>query len=217
MDAVAIGTSVKDAHGRVVRLLGTIQDITERKRAEEALAWEQYLLNALLQNVPDHIYFKDTEGRFIRISRAHAVLFGLSDPTQAVGKTDFDFFSEEHAHPAYEDEQEIVRTGRSLTKEEKETWPDRPDTWVFTTKMPLRDQEGKTIGTFGISRDITERKQAEEKLLQQLNELRRWQEVTLGREDRNMQLKAEVNKLLIRLGEPVHYPSQEKNVSKDTL
>ena len=140
------------------------RDITERKRAEEALAWEEYLLNALLQNVPDHIYFKDTESRFMRISRAQAEIFGLSDPSQAVGKTDSDFFTEEHARLAYEDEQEIIRTGRLLSKEEKETWSDRPDTWVLTTKMPLRDEEGKIIGTFGISRDITDRKRAEDAL-----------------------------------------------------
>jgi hypothetical protein len=75
--------------------------------------------------------------------------------------------------------------------------------------------EGKIA--LGYCSNITARRQAEDKLFQQLNELRRWQEVTLGREDRNMQLKAEVNKLLIRLGEPIRYPSQEKDASKDAL
>ncbi|MEP6895659.1 MAG: response regulator, partial [Chloroflexota bacterium] len=79
----------------------------------------------------------------------------------------FDFFGEEHARPAFEDEQEIIRTGQFLNKEEKETWPDRPDTWALTTKMPLRDQHGKTIGTFGISKDITELKQAEAEILRE--------------------------------------------------
>jgi len=135
---------------------------TERKSApEEVLAKEQYLLNTLLDNVPDYIYFKDIESRFIRTSKAHAKAFGLSDPAQVIGKTDFDFFTEEHASPAYDDEQEIIRTGQPLSKEERETWPDHPDTWVLTTKIPLRNQEGKIIGTFGVTRDITERKQAE--------------------------------------------------------
>ncbi len=157
---------LRDPEGKIIGLVGISRDITARKQAEEALAWEEYLLNALLQNVPDHIYFKDTESRFMRISRAQAEIFGLSDPSQAVGKTDFDFFTEDHARPAYEDEQEIIRTGRPLSKEEKETWPDRPDTWVLTTKMPLRDKEGKIIGTFGISRDITGRKRSEEEIRQ---------------------------------------------------
>jgi PAS domain S-box-containing protein len=133
---------------------------------EEALAWERYLLKTLMDNVPDAIYFKDTDSRFIRTSKAHAGRwFGLSDPAQAVGKTDFDFFSEEHARQAYEDEQEIIRTGQPLLNvEERETWPDRPDTWVVTSKMPLRDEEGKIVGTFGLTRDITGRKRAEEAL-----------------------------------------------------
>ena len=96
-----------------------------------------------------------------------AKAFGLGDPAEILGKTDFDFFTEEHARQAYEDEQEIIRTGQSFTKEEKETWPDRPDTWVLTTKMPLRDHEGKIIGTFGMSKDITERKRMEDTLAEQ--------------------------------------------------
>jgi PAS domain S-box-containing protein len=149
------------------------KEIAERKQIEEALAFERDLLRALMQNLPDHIYFKDTYSRFIRINTAQAHRFGLSDPAQAVGKTDFDFFTEEHARPAYEAEQEIIKTGQPLLNlEERETWPDRPDTWVSTTKMPLRDETGAVVGTFGISRDITERKQIEEALARERNLLR---------------------------------------------
>jgi PAS domain S-box-containing protein len=134
----------------------------ERKQAEEALAHEQYLMQTLMDNIPDHIYFKDRASRFIRTSKAHAQSFGLSEPAQMAGKTDFDFFTEEHARVAYEDEQRIIQTGQPLMNiEEKETRPSRPDTWALTTKMPLRDKEGQIIGTFGISKDITERKWAE--------------------------------------------------------
>jgi rsbT co-antagonist protein RsbR len=122
------------------------------------------LLRALMDNLPDAIYFKDAESRFIAVNKAQADRFGL-EPAQAVGKSDFDFFTEEHARPAYEAEQEIIRTSQPLLNlEERETWPDRPDTWVATTKLPLRDHAGNIIGTFGISRDITDRKRAEEAL-----------------------------------------------------
>lgn len=153
-------------------------ELAERMRAEAALAKEQYLLHALLSAVPDYIYFKDDKGRFIRTSNAHAQAFGLSDSAQVIGKTDFDFFTEEHARQAYEDEQNILRTGQPLTKEEKETWPDRPDTWVLTTKMPLCDQQGSIIGTFGISKDISERKQAEAELEQSVSTLHATLEAT---------------------------------------
>jgi len=83
------------------------------------LAREKYLLNAILENMPEHIYFKDNKSRFIRVSKAQARSFGLDDPGEMVGKTDFDYFTEEHAQPAFDDEQEIIRTGETLTKEEE--------------------------------------------------------------------------------------------------
>jgi len=142
-------------------------DTTERKKAEQELNYERYLLNTLMDNIPDHIYFKDNKSRFIRVNRATANIFGLSDPSQAEGKTDYDFFTEEHAEPAFKDELEVMRTGKLLiNKEEKETFPGGVYKWASTTKVPLKDEEGKIIGTIGISRDITNSKQAEEELLQ---------------------------------------------------
>ncbi|MBN2091370.1 PAS domain S-box protein [candidate division KSB1 bacterium] len=138
------------------------RDITINKQAMEALAHEQNLLQTLMDNIPDHIYFKDIESRFIRINRAQMRWFGLDDIAKVLEKTDFDFFAEEHARQAFEDEQQIIRTGEPVVGiEEKESWPDGKDTWVSTTKMPLRNQQGEIIGTFGISRDITEHKRAE--------------------------------------------------------
>jgi PAS domain S-box-containing protein len=160
-DVNAVGMSVD---GRVCNA-GFFRDITERKRAEQALAQERGLLRALMDNLPDYIYFKDRQSRFLRTNRAHAKAFGLSDPAQAVGKTDFDFFAAEHAQQAYNDEQEVINNGNQMTaKEEKETWPDGRVTWVSTIKMPFRDANGAIVGTFGLSRDITERKRAEQAL-----------------------------------------------------
>jgi len=143
----------------------TLGAALRRKQAEAALMEERHLLCALLDNLPECIYFKDRESRFTRINRAHAKVFGLNDPAQALGKTDFDFFSDEHAQQAFADEQEIMRRGQPmLAKEEKETWLDGRVTWVSTTKIPLRDGQGSIIGTFGISRDCTERKRAEQEM-----------------------------------------------------
>jgi PAS domain S-box-containing protein len=134
------------------------------RRTNEQLEHERFLLRTLMDNLPDRIYFKDTGSRFLRNSRAHLKRFGLKKSEEAAGKTDFDFFSEEHAREAFTDEQDLMRTGQPLTKEERETWPDGKVTWALTTKMPLRDEKGNIIGTFGISHDITDRIHAEEAL-----------------------------------------------------
>ncbi len=138
-----------------------------RKQAEEDVLQERHLLGSLMDTVPDSIYFKDAESRFLRINKALADRFGLASPADAIGKTDSDFFTEEHARRARDDERSILRSGRPIVgKEEKETRGGDGEAWVSTTKMPFRDSDGRIIGTFGISRDITESKKAEEALRQ---------------------------------------------------
>ena len=137
----------------------------ERKRVEVALEAERDLFQTLQENVPDRIYFKDAQGRFLRVNRAWLDLFHLSTARDAIGKTDFDFFSEEHARRAFADELCILQTGKPvLGIVEKETFPDGRIAWVITSKLPMRDKQGRMVGTFGISRDITELKLTEEKL-----------------------------------------------------
>jgi len=126
--------------GGVNHILTVTKDISLRKRVEEKLAREQFLVNALMDNLTDHIYFKDRESRFLRVNKGQSVSLGLNDPASAVGKTDFDFFTDEHAKQAYEDEQNIIRTGEPLNIEEKETHPYGTDTWVSTVKMPLNNE-----------------------------------------------------------------------------
>ncbi len=156
-----LSASLIDLDG-VPHILTVTKDITDRKNIEDTLLREQFLVKALMDNLTDHIYFKDLNSRFIRINKAQAQFFALEDPAQAVGKSDFDFFTGEHANQAFEDEQNIIRTGIALNIEEKETNPNGTYTWVSTVKSPLYDIKGSLIGTFGISRDITEQKRFEE-------------------------------------------------------
>jgi PAS domain S-box-containing protein len=147
--------------------LATITDITDRVRAEHALRDREALFNSLISTIPDKLYFKDRQSRFVQINESMAKYFGLKSASEAVGKSDFDIFSEKHARQAFEDEQRIMATGEPLIGvEESETWPDGRVTWVSTTKVPLRDAEGRINGLVGISRDITERKTLEAQYLQ---------------------------------------------------
>ncbi|HWS89531.1 MAG TPA: PAS domain-containing protein [Pyrinomonadaceae bacterium] len=163
---LASGGAVYGPGGEKLGAVVVMRDFTEQKEAQEALRRESTLLHALMDNIPDAIYFKDTESRFTRVNR-HAPYRGGNAPEEVVGKTDFDFFVEEHARAAYEDEQRVMKTGVPLVdKEECETYTDGSQTWLSTTKVPVFDEEGHVTGLVGISRDISERKRAEEARLE---------------------------------------------------
>ncbi len=141
------------------------RDMTVRREAKEELRTERGLRNTLVDTVPDCVYFKDSSLRFTRVNKALARRLGLTDPREAIGKTEFDFYPSERAQAALDSDQEILRTGQLIAgKEEKEVWEDGRITWAFVTKAPLYDDSGRVVGTFGISRDITAGKFAEEEL-----------------------------------------------------
>ena len=157
--------AIRDSQNKTLSYDGTVEDITDRKRTEEALAKERNFLQALMDNIPDGIYFKDMESRFIQVNPAQARHLGITNPEEMLNKTDFDYFTEEHARPAFEDEQAIMLSGEPIVgKVEKEIWPGGKEGWVSTTKMPLRDHEGRIVGTFGLSRDITDVKKMQNAL-----------------------------------------------------
>ena len=144
-----------------------ISDFTSQRQAERALAAERDLLQALMDNIPDTIYFKDTSSRFTRINRAQAKILGVAEPEQAIGKTDLDFQDPNLAQTFLEEEQHLVQTGQSLINRlEYNPTPDGKPRWFSATKVPIKDEVGGVTSIVGISRDITERKQAEDALQQ---------------------------------------------------
>ena len=152
-------------HKVVERTAKLMKEIAERKKTEAELNHERDMLRALMDNSSDQIYFKDTQSRFLQCSKAMAEKFGAKDVKELLGKSDADFFGEEHARLAFEDEQEIIRTGQPVIgKVEREGWKNDQETWALTSKIPLRSKAGEIIGTFGISKDITAIKEAETKL-----------------------------------------------------
>ena len=154
----------RNKQGEIIGTFGISKDVTALVDAEETLARERELLRTLLENVPDRIYFKDRDSHFVRLSRSFLTFHG-AQVGDIVGKTDADLFTEEHARPALEDEQRILRSGEPLIgKLEKETHPSGRVTWALTSKMPWRDVQDNIIGTFGISKDVTAIKHAEAEL-----------------------------------------------------
>jgi len=144
--------------------------VIERKKSIKALARERNLLHALMNNIADSIYFKDNKNRFVMVNKAKAEHSGVT-PKNIIGKTDFDFLPKEIARQSFADDNYVMKSGRPLIdKIEKIIHLNKIDHWVSVTKVPWYDEEGKIIGTIGITRDITERKKAEEVLLKSQQE-----------------------------------------------
>ena len=160
------GAPIMDEYGNIEGAVLVFRDITQQKKAKSALEFEKSLIDALLNYFPEYIFFKDLKSRFYRVSKSLATeVFGLNDPKEAIGKSDFDFFPEQFAQVDYKSEQDIITTGKSIIdKEEKRQWVNGSVSWASSTKMPLVNSKGEIIGTFGISKNITENKQMQEAL-----------------------------------------------------
>jgi len=136
------------------------------------------LFESLMEQTADRIYIKDRKSRFVAVSQTLADIHGYSNRSELEGVTDFDLFSNEHAQQAFDDEQRIIKTGKSMINVvEKETWPDGSIRWVMSSKAPLKLQSGKLVGILGITRDITNEKLAQERLAQSEQQLREQNEI----------------------------------------
>jgi PAS domain S-box-containing protein len=193
-------------HGRV--LLSMLED---QKRTEEALEREQYLMRILMDTIPDMIWFKDRDGRFLRVNKAQAKRLGALDTLEIIGKTDFDFFSAEHAKIAFEQELSIINNGELIINDDELlAYNDRPSEWVSVTKLPLYDQNQNIIGTYGLARDISERKKAEEELKTAYDAtLEGWAAALELREKETANHSRNVVEMTLRLAEKYDFSEEE--------
>jgi PAS domain S-box-containing protein len=171
---------LKREDGVVTGIRASVQDITGEKQIEQVLARERDLLRALMDHLPDYIYFKDVNSRFIRINRAHARHFGLPKPEDATGKSDADFFSAMEARQKLVDEQCLLATGNPILGLVEITDRVEGTRWVSSTKVPIYGADGKITGLVGISRDITASKQAElewQAMEAQLRQSQKWESI----------------------------------------
>lgn len=153
-----------DESGSCIGMVGVSRDVTREHQAEEALKYEKELMNLLMDNIPDRIYFKDKDSRFIRANKALAKMFGKEEPEELYGKTDFDFHDPIHAKLAFEDEKQLMKEGKPLIGKIESHMLEVNRIWESTTKIPLFDKNHDVMGMVGISRDFTKQKQLEEAL-----------------------------------------------------
>ncbi|MCS7091557.1 MAG: PAS domain-containing protein [Verrucomicrobiota bacterium] len=146
-------------------VVGTVQDVTERRGWEERLATERSILRTLVDHLPVAIYLKDTAARKTLVNPVDQRNLGVQCEAEALGRTDFEFFPREQAEAFYADDLRVLTTGQPvLNREERITRPDGSQGWLLTSKVPLRDAQGRIVGLAGIGVDITERKRADEQV-----------------------------------------------------
>lgn len=164
---------LRDEQGRIIGLVGVGKEITEQKRVEGALRHENALMDALMNNIPDSIYFKDRQCRLLRINRKMMQDLKLDDMSQAIGKTDIDLFGEEFGRVTLASDQRLMTIGRPVVGlTESRQLEDGRINWTSTTKVPMRDNSGEIIGLVGITREINEVMRANEEREQERNLLR---------------------------------------------
>ena len=160
-----------DEAGNILGIVGSALDITYLKETEEALSGERNLLRTLIDQLPIKIFIRDTMGKFVVINKEYANYLHLKEPQEAIGKSILELLSHQivdEGQKSLDEDKEIILSGRPLINNER-SYRNYDDeiTWEITTKLPLKDNEGKVIGVMGISLDITDKKNAENKIIEQ--------------------------------------------------
>ncbi|KXA94757.1 hypothetical protein AKJ36_02300 [candidate division MSBL1 archaeon SCGC-AAA259I07] len=173
-DWLVRGSPVRDEEGNIIGAIETTLDITERKEKQKKLDFKTGLLDDLMDNIPDIIYFKDEDARFVEVNQSKAEEVGEENRESLYGKTDFDYYPEERAEKSYKDDMRVIEEEKPvIQREERHETPEGEDYWLEATKVPRYDDEGNITGLLGISRDITERKKMEEELQKSERKFRR--------------------------------------------
>ena len=158
---------VRDAAGQPEYHIRVIEDISKRKEAEEAVARERSLLRTVVDALPDRIYAKDREGRFLLQNATNVRAHGAKSADELIGKTVYDIFPPEAAKRFEAEDRSIIESGEPvLNRERASTDPSGAMRWVVSSKMPFRDPDGRVIGIVGVNRDISDYKRMEEALRQ---------------------------------------------------
>ena len=213
---------LRNAKGKVIGLVGIGRNITREKLAEiklkertDVIEQERNQLRTLIDNLPDRIYIKDKESRFIAANEMLAKIMGVSSPTELIGKCDHDFYNLEMANKFYRDEQEIIKSGKPLINIEETGLDEHKEkVIILTTKIPLKNSKGESIGLVGIGRNITKIKRIEAQLRKQTEDLQEVNVLLEERQEEVQQQAEELNAQTENLKE-VNTELQKLNATKD--
>jgi PAS domain S-box-containing protein len=170
--------AVRDGSGKTIFFEGITEDITEHKKAEEALLASHGILDGIINTIPVRVFWKDRDLKYLGCNTIFAKDAGRSEPKELIGKDDYQMGWRDQAELYRADDRQVIESGRSkILIEEPQTTPDGKTIVLLTSKMPLRGSDGKIIGVLGTYMDITERKKAEDALIESEKKLRETQEL----------------------------------------
>jgi PAS domain S-box-containing protein len=199
-------TIIKNSEGKIIGTLSSGEDITEKKEIEEKIKDSETTLQQVLDLLPVRIFWKDKSLNYLGCNKVFAEDAGFKSPKELLGKNDFQMSWKEQAEPYRADDKRIIESGKSkLNFEEPQTTPDGKKIWLLTSKTPLKNSNDEIIGILGTYSDITERKKIEFELEKKVEELQKFQSLTVDRELKMIELKKEVNELLKQLGRQSKY------------
>ncbi len=191
---------LRDRNGEIIGTCGISREISQLKEMEEQLASERNLLRNVIDNLPDLVYLKDTEGRYLLDNIAHQRWLRASDESEVRGRTVFDFYPDEVARGFHEDDVSILHSGEPLlNREERIIDSNGSERWVLTAKIPWRGEDGTMLGLVCVSRDVTERKQAEEELRQAYFDLARSREEVIAAMEKMQTAHQELHEVQLQL------------------
>jgi len=196
-------TRIKQA-GKTISLTIVARNVTDRIQAEEALKQKVLELNSFINNIPDMAWLKDTDSNFIAVNKMFCDTVSM-DQEYLVNHTCEVCFGKEAAKKFKEDEKKVMKGKKQIIIEESIIDSKKNKVWLETIKSPILDKSGEITGTVGLARDITERKKMEEELKKKMNQLERFNRLTVGRELRMIEMKKEVNELLEKAGMEKRY------------
>ena len=191
----------KDQHS----IFCVARNIARRKQNENALRESQHMLQLIMDTIPMTVFWADKNSAYLGCNKSFIQECDLQEPHEVIGKRPTDLFNPERAKELIESNQQVINSNRPFNKMHSYARSDSTVGWRETSKIPLHGEDGSAVGVLGVWRDVTEQRQAENRLKYTLEDLERFNQLMRGRERRTLQLKAEINNLLKELGRPTKY------------